>query len=425
MPLDASIYQQNGNSGFQMPDMVGSMQKAQQMSQLAMQNRQMRQEQMENEAVKSAFRNNVGEDGTVNRTAVLSDLSRTSPLKAMAYQQQFAEMDAKTAEAKKKSLQDQIDQHGMVANLAGNATDQASYDRALQWASQAGLDTSKLPKQYDPGLVRQIAVASMDQAKRLQSIKELSEVDINNKKAPLERAHLMAQIGKENADADKTRSETVKRNPELLGQTNDPEKLVPSYVPKEHQKAVFDEIKSAQDVNALAPKILAAFEMGSSRNPIVAAQGQREFEGLINTTVKDAEGTTRQAAFDSIHKTMTPSGLLASPGENEARRRTVLEYLQSKAAAPTAKAYGIDLAQYNSTKPYESEPKKKQASGGLIPAAVADERVNSTPKAPAKPSPKVMQKAKSAGMEADAFIKATAKANGIDEATAAVLLEAH
>lgn len=142
----------------------------------------------------------------------------------------------------------------------------------------------------------------------------------------------------------------------------DPATLVAHLVPKEHQKVVFDEIKDAQNIASLTPKIMAAFERGSSRNPVTAAQGQKEFEGLINTTVTEQEGTARQAAFDSIHKNMNPSGLTAMPGENAAKKRTVMEYLASKSSAPTAKGYGIDLSKFGSTS-HQEAPEIKMRGG--------------------------------------------------------------
>lgn len=138
----------------------------------------------------------------------------------------------------------------------------------------------------------------------------------------------------------------------------DPSQFVPYVVPEAQQKEVAEEIQKAQNTKSLAPQILAAFDRGSSRNPVVAAQGQREFEGLINTTVAEKEGTARIAAFESIHKNMTPSGFSAAPGENTARRRTVEEYLAANSSAPMAKAHGIDLSKFNSTSPYMNEEQK-------------------------------------------------------------------
>lgn len=145
--------------------------------------------------------------------------------------------------------------------------------------------------------------------------------------------------------------ETGMRSAAMSGTVQDPTLLVKYLVPKEHQAEAFKEMKSAEDTAALSPKIIDAFHRGASRNPVTSRQGQREFEGLINTTVQDLEGSVKQAAIDSIHKNMTPSGVTAMPGENEARLRTVIEYLGSKSSAPISKGYGIDLAKFRKTAP--------------------------------------------------------------------------
>ncbi len=179
-------------------------------------------------------------------------------------------------------------------------------------------------------------------------------------KSPMVKAELQKAIGQLDLTYAPLQHEVAVKKAALSAaqQGNvDPATLVPHLVPKEHQKEVFGEIKRAQDTASLAPKILKAFELGSSRNPVTAAQGRREFEGLINTTVQDLEGTVKQAAIDSIHDNMSPGGLTASPGENEAKRRTVNEYLQAKSAAPTAKGYNIDLSKFRSTGPVAPEYK--------------------------------------------------------------------
>ena len=133
----------------------------------------------------------------------------------------------------------------------------------------------------------------------------------------------------------------------------DPAVYVPHLVPPAEQAKVFDEIKDAQNVKGLTPKIMKAFDDASQFSvaktlPGLEGAGQKEFSGLINTTVKEQEGTARQAAFDSIAKNMRPQF-----GDSDAtlakKRQTTLDYLASKASAPTAKGYGIDLAKFPST----------------------------------------------------------------------------
>lgn len=168
-------------------------------------------------------------------------------------------------------------------------------------------------------------------------------LNIDAKKRENDQAAFMAKM----------RMEALKGNPPgtTSGQLSDqdPAQLIQYLVPEPQVKEVAKEIKDTQDIVALKPKIDAAFEKGSSRNPNTAAQGQREFEGLMNTTVKEQEGTARQAAFDSIKRTMSPSGPTAFPGENDAKRRTFNEYLNSKASMPLSTTYGIHPEKFKST----------------------------------------------------------------------------
>lgn len=130
----------------------------------------------------------------------------------------------------------------------------------------------------------------------------------------------------------------------------DPASLVPHFVPKEKQEEVFKEVERAKNTAAMTPKILEYFDMSTSKNPVVAARGRKAFEGLINTTVSDLTGTARQAEFDSIHKNFSSSGLTALPGENETMRKSLVNYLGGKSAAPRFKGYvGMDLDKFNST----------------------------------------------------------------------------
>lgn len=147
-------------------------------------------------------------------------------------------------------------------------------------------------------------------------------------------------------------------NPDL-----NPARLVPQVVPEHHQAKVNEEIKNRQDIVAIYKPIMTAFEQASSRNPIVAAQGRRAFEGLINTTVQEKEGSARKAAFDSIHDTMTPSGPTELPGGKESKANTVIKYLSSKASAPTAAGFNLDLDKFNSTKLPQAAPEVKTMGG--------------------------------------------------------------
>lgn len=150
------------------------------------------------------------------------------------------------------------------------------------------------------------------------------------------------------------------------GAAGDPATLVRYMVPEAHQKAVFDEIERAQDTKRMGGAILASFDQAAKENTVLKTGA-----GMLRTppsvlalhqsmqpTFKDLEGTVRQAAMDNTFKNITPA-----PGDMDAtvstKREALVDYLKSKASAPTAKGFGIDLDKFASTKtpsaanPYE------------------------------------------------------------------------
>jgi len=86
----------------------------------------------------------------------------------------------------------------------------------------------------------------------------------------------------------------------------------------------------------------------------------------MQPTFKDLEGTVRQAAMDNTFKNITPQ-----PGDKdytvETKRQALLDYLQSKASASTAKGYGIDLHRFESTAPYTEQKHSLEGQQGFVP----------------------------------------------------------
>lgn len=141
----------------------------------------------------------------------------------------------------------------------------------------------------------------------------------------------------------------------------DPAHFVSSLVPAAHQQKVFDEIGAAQDTARMAGQIMKSFDDATKENTVL-----RTGAGLLRTpgsvlalhqamqpTFKDLEGTVRQAAMENTFHNITPA-----PGDTEAtiktKRNALAGYLQSKASAPVAKGYGIDLRRFQSTNPNAS-----------------------------------------------------------------------
>lgn len=166
-----------------------------------------------------------------------------------------------------------------------------------------------------------------------------------------------------NAEIEKEKANNNFKLGLMKGGDVDPSVKVQFLVPPERQKEVFEEIKGAQIAKQISPKILEAFDnAANSKNavdlvPGMHNAGQKDFMGLINTTVTGLEGTARQAAFDSIEKNMMPNAF-DSKKTLETKRQLVKDYLTSHSAAPTAKGFGIDLNQYQSTAPISSAQTK-------------------------------------------------------------------
>lgn len=362
MALDPSIYSNIQTP--QAPNVLGSAEQVMRLSQLGMQQAAQQRQMQQTMAMRQAFAENTDAQGNVDQQGVSASLSRLGMGYMVPEQQQaFAKLNQAKADATTSQMQATHQAatvtsayYGYLLNLYAKDPEaaKAAYPGIKQTLIDEGVpNAEKLPDEMDPGLIAQGYQVASHYKEQLANM--ATQAGIGETKAKTEEAL---------ATAAKARSETWAR-PQTPDGTpvTDPAQLVPYQVPKDHQANALDEIKNAQNIKSLAPKIMSAFQMGTSRNPVVAAQGQREFEGLMNTTVKDTEGTARQAAFDSIHRTMTPSGITATPGENATKARTVQEYLTSKMAAPTAKAYGIDLTKFDSTSPYQIPSQNNSQSG--------------------------------------------------------------
>lgn len=136
----------------------------------------------------------------------------------------------------------------------------------------------------------------------------------------------------------------------------DPSQLVRFVVPEPQQNKVFGEIEAAQNTKRMGGSIMKAFDDATKENTALKTGA-----GLLRTpasvyalhqamqpTFKDLEGTVRQAAMDNTFTNITPR-----PGDSDhtiaQKREALASYLQSKASAPTAKGYGIDLNNFAST----------------------------------------------------------------------------
>lgn len=157
-----------------------------------------------------------------------------------------------------------------------------------------------------------------------------------------------------------------------------PEKLVQySGAPQQDQMKMLEEIKDRQNINNIRTPALKAFDDAAkevrpltggvhtsmtSFVPGMESPAQKSWQGLVNTTIKETEGTARAAAFDSVKKNFLPQ-FGDSDHNIQIKREGFLNYLKSKEAAPVSNAYGLNLNNYQTT---TSAPAPKQYAPGQI-----------------------------------------------------------
>lgn len=137
----------------------------------------------------------------------------------------------------------------------------------------------------------------------------------------------------------------------------DPSVLVPQLIKEPGAQAkALEEIKNATNVGQNGPKIMDAFDKASKENTIMSTgAGMLRTPGsvmalhqLMLPNFKAIDGTVRQAAMDESFHNLTPS-----PGDTDEKiaqkRQALQDWLHSEAAAPTAKAHGIDLSKFSNT----------------------------------------------------------------------------
>ncbi len=219
MAIDASIY---GNMGrlaqVETPNFGEAMQRGLTLSHLALQGRQAARGMQDQQAIRDAYAKNVGADGKLNQEGVLSELAKTSPSAMQQIQEHFnkagkdvAEADKSKAESAQKILSMSMP---VMERLAGMAPDQRAteFPKAMAYLTSLGVPMHGVPQAggqpvYDDNWFSNSYLTGKKMKDHLDSQKTLadtgrsnSDTDISQRKAPLERAKLGAEISKLNGD---------------------------------------------------------------------------------------------------------------------------------------------------------------------------------------------------------------------------------
>lgn len=183
-------------------------------------------------------------------------------------------------------------------------------------------------------------------------------------KDPMAQARADQTIGKLNFEKHQILNGIAEKQTKMdfvrnSGGNLDPAQLVQHTVPEKHQAQVFKEIGAAQNTKRMAKEILHHFDEGAKENTVLKTGGGLlrtppsvlAFHQSLGPTFADLEGSVAQGTIQNVKENMTPR-----PGDLDStiktKRAALIGYLQSKAAAPTAKGYGIDLSRFESTAPY-------------------------------------------------------------------------
>lgn len=162
--IDSSIYFQR-----QTPDYLGSITRGVEagarLSDLAKQRRLEADQNAEKEAFQNSVVQNPDGSTSLNRSALLSNLYKINPQKAADYQQQFANQDAAQFEMARKKRADQM---ALLAQAAGAAVDQPTYEQSLKFLQQNGIDISQMPTQYDEKLVRHYQLKALSAKEQME-----------------------------------------------------------------------------------------------------------------------------------------------------------------------------------------------------------------------------------------------------------------
>lgn len=185
--VDSSIYFKQ-----QAPDIMGSVERGLSLGQMI-------KKQRDEKEIQNAYTAGleVGPDGKqkFNGQATMADLLKKG------YGQQALELNQKLAE-QERLAQDQNRQNeeyaflkkkreiDTISNLLYDVKDQPSYDRARIMAAQQGIDVSKMPRGFDPGLVNNWKMSAFTAKDRMDHYfreRELQSRSLDRKEARDER----------------------------------------------------------------------------------------------------------------------------------------------------------------------------------------------------------------------------------------------
>lgn len=259
----------------------------------------------------------------------------------------------------------------ILGGMGGGLTHQEN--PALKYL-QAQIDNDIKAQTTDIGKKQNLLTANMQQFGNLKdaiSMTKANMLDIASMRMkeaaakamdPLAKARGMQEAGKLDILAGE-KIAPLKIKQAVLSQVNensDPATLVPVLVTDPAMRGkVFDEIKHATNLRKASDQILKAFDKAASQVKLLPGDrsGVKAFKALIAANLGEVEGSVREAAMKAADSNLTPEFF---DTDLKTKRESVKNWIETGSAAPTAKAYGIDLDKFKST---QHAPETKTKDG--------------------------------------------------------------
>lgn len=170
---------------------------AQQQNQLAdmMMAKEQRSVDSEN-ALSQAYSGAMGADGTMDRNKLYQSLAQGGQGRQLpAIQKGFADQDKSTLEASKASIEMAMKKQQVIAQHAGAAVDQSSWDRAIAAVGQMGIDVSQIPRQFDSAMAKTLLTQSLSGSDQLAQHWKQVEAKMNADKFGYQQKHDTEVLG--------------------------------------------------------------------------------------------------------------------------------------------------------------------------------------------------------------------------------------
>ncbi len=155
-----------------------------------------------------------------------------------------------------------------------------------------------------------------------------------------------------------------------------PEAKVRFLVPEQHQAKALEEIAMRENAKKAETEMVSLFDKAKQENSLAPRVGRlwkdapaiSAMRSLAIPLISDAAGRVSETELH-IFEGMMPKPL-DNAGDVARKLENMQHWLAQKKAAPTAKAFGLDLDKYDSTSVAPSTVKDKQ--GNPVKAAWAD-----------------------------------------------------